>query len=582
MQFMLGIRIRTIRMVTCCWLMYSGTVAFAGAPADLVLENGRFYLREDGWAQAVAIHDGAIVAIGDDAAIVDWKGTGTQVVNLGGRAVLPGFHDMHVHPQFGGFTQQQCKIPHGSAPDQIRKVVKDCAADKKKGEWIIGRGWTQSVFDDIGGAHKSLLDEAAPDNPVLLGDETGHSSWANSAALKIAGITRDTPNPAVGVIEHDSTGEPNGLLRESAGWMVRAFVPEATEQQSEDALRFGFETLLANGITSIRDAAVGTLLGTQADPMAPLAVYASLYDQGVKMPRSELCLVWVYDISGDDAGFEARYAQRNLYRRPLVSPSCVKLIGDGVPGDGHTAFMLEPYEGVEESDPEQYKYGFMNVPPVVVKKLVPRFDADGISMLIHCCGDACARTAVDAIELARKQNGYSGRMHQVGHNNFTKKVDLERGSKLGVGFEFSAYLYYYSPATQTYLTAIGEERFERYKPVKDAFDAGAVVMTGSDWPVAATPNPWIAVETLVTRERPGGGGRKLGQTQTLNLDQVIDMYTVNAAKQMGHADRVGRIRVGYLADLIVLNQNPFEVPATQLHETEVDMTLVNGEFVYQR
>jgi predicted amidohydrolase YtcJ len=542
-------------------------------PADTVLTNGKIYSADGGWAEALAIKKGVIVAMGNASNVQSWRGPETKVIDLRGRTVLPGFHDMHLHPLGAGQLLRSCVLKREATPDEIRETVAACAAKAKPGQWITGGMWVNDVFKDEPQDRK-LLDEAAPNNPVLLMDETGHSSWANSLALKLAGITRDTPDPPNGVIEHRPDGEPNGLLRESAARLVRSKVPQPTIDENAQALSEAMQTLLSNGITSLQDA-----MATRDT----LSAFALLADRGELKPRVKACIGWTYNSSGVDENFEAVYNERSLYRRARLMPDCVKISNDGVPGEGHTAAMLEPYaEPVPGDANDTRRFGIMNVPPDVLSKAVTRFDRDGMSMLIHCTGDACARAAVDAIAAARKANGWSGVLHQIGHNNFTTTQDLQRGRELGATFEYSAYLYYWNGVTRTYLKAIGPERFERFKPVRETIDAGALALEGSDWPVSPTPNPWIAVETLVTRKRPGGSDEPpLAPKQAIMLKEAIDIYTVNAAKQFGHADQVGAIKPGLYADLIVLDQNPFDVPITSVHKTKVLMTLIQGEVVYE-
>jgi len=540
--------------------------------ADLILTGGEIYT-PTGWANAMAVRGGAILAVGDVAAIDGYRAAATKVVDLGGKAVLPGFHDMHVHPLFGGQMMISCVLKREATPAEITSTIKACAAKRKPGEWITGGSWVNSVFKDKP-QDKALLDEAAPNNPVILSDETGHSSWVNSAALRAAGITRSTADPLNGVIEKRPDGEPNGLLRESAAGLVRAKVPPPTPADNMAAARRAMQEMVSNGVTSLQDAFAN------ADS---LTAFAALSDAGELKPRLKACLGWAFNISGTDSAFEAVYAQRSSYRRERLKPDCVKIVNDGVPGEGHTAAMLEPYEEVLPGEKDdKRKFGIMNTPPDVLKKMVTRFDQDGMSMLIHCTGDACARAAVDAIEAARKANGYSGLLHQVGHDNFTTLADLQKGRSLGATFEFSAYLYYLNGVTQVYRRAIGAKRFERYKPVRDTIDSGALALEGSDWPVSPSVDPWTAVETLVTRQKPGGGGEKLGAGQAITLKEVIDIYTVNGARQWGHSDAVGQLRPGYLADMIVLSQNPFKVPITDVHKTRVLTTFINGEQVYSR
>lgn len=541
---------------------------------DTVLLGGQIYTASGAFAEAMAVHRGTIIAVGTSAEVQAFKGPKTKVVDLRGRTVLPGFHDMHLHPMGAGQMMRSCVLKREATPAEIRDTVAACAARAKPGQWITGGSWVNDVFKNEPQDRK-LLDEAAPRNPVLLMDETGHSSWGNSLALKAAGIDRNTQDPLNGAIEHRPDGEPNGLLRESAARAVRDLIPPATAEEIATSIRDALQVILKSGITSIQDA-----VATRSS----MTGFATLADRGVLKQRVKECIAWGYNISGTDSAFEAVFAERALYRRERLSPDCVKIANDGVPGEGHTAAMLDPYaEAVSGDTTGARKFGIMNVPSEVLKNVVTRMDREGMSMVIHCTGDACARAAVDAVAAARQANGFSGVMHQIAHNNFTTSIDLARGRELGVSFEFSAYLYYLNGVTRTYMKAVGPKRFERYKPVRDTIDLGANAIEGSDWPVSPTPNPWIAIETLVTRMRPGGGGNDppLAPGQAISVKEAIDLYTVNAARQFGHADSVGSIKPGMLADLIVIDRNPFTVPVNTLHETQVEMVMINGEIVHQ-
>jgi predicted amidohydrolase YtcJ len=536
--------------------------------ADLILRNGQAYLPDGKFASAIAIGKGVILAVGADAAVDAVKGPSTKVIDLKGGTVLPGLHDMHIHALGGGQGLGECRLVYGSSPDQIRTQVQACAATRKPGEWILGRGWANAVFEGKV-QDKTLLDQAAPNNPVILQDETGHSSWANSMAMKLAGVTRTIKDPLNGIIEHDPKGEPNGLFREAAAGLIRKVIPPYTEAQNAEAMKRAYDHVLGFGITSLQDASANK---------ATLTAQAALADDGYAAPRVKSCLRWTYNITGVDEPFEALYASRNFYRRAKVAPDCVKFGLDGVPGDGQTAAMLEPYV---KPLSEERKLGILTVPPEVMKKMVTRFDRDGLSTLMHCTGDRCARVAVDAVEAARAANGYSGILHQIGHSNFTTSQDLKRGRALGATFEYSAYLYYWNAQTKTYFNAIGPERFERYKPLRETIDFGALPLEGSDWPVSYSANPWIAIETLVTREKPGGGGEKLAPSQMITLKEAIDIYTVNGARQFGHANTLGQIKPGYIADLVVIDRNIFKVPITQVHDTKAVMTFIDGKLVYE-
>jgi predicted amidohydrolase YtcJ len=271
---------------------------------------------------------------------------------------------------------------------------------------------------------------------------------------------------------------------------------------------------------------------------------------------------------------------RNLYTRDRFSPACIKILVDGVPTDGHTAAMVEPYEHTEGMAPERAK-GILMLPAATLNAAVTEFDKQGFTVKMHAAGDAAVRAGIDAIEAARKANGFSGRLHEVAHNSFVQMSDIQRARGVGATFEMSPYIWYPNPIIPDISRAVGAERMKRWIPLKDAIDAGALVVPGSDWAVVPSVNPWIALETLVTRQRPGGGGEALGEAEKITLPQAIQLFTVNSAVQLGQRNRVGTIEPGMLADLIVLDRNPLKIPITQVHETTVRMTLINGEIVYQ-
>jgi predicted amidohydrolase YtcJ len=202
-------------LVLITGLMLCGVAnAQSTTPADTILTNGQIYAADGSWAEALAIKGGVIMAVGDNAAVQPYRAATTKVIDLGGHTVLPGFHDMHMHPLGAGQALRSCVLKREATPSEIRETVSLCASKAKRGEWITGGSWVNDVFKTAP-QDRALLDEAAPNNPVILRDETGHSSWANSLALKMAGITKETPNPLNGVIEHRPDGEPNGLLREA-------------------------------------------------------------------------------------------------------------------------------------------------------------------------------------------------------------------------------------------------------------------------------------------------------------------------------------------------------------------------------
>jgi predicted amidohydrolase YtcJ len=232
--------------------------------------------------QSVAIAQNAIVGLGSDEDLRPLLSDDAREIDLDGKTVLPGLFDMHVHPTGAGLAEMQCQLPHGSTPEQIFSITEAYARTRKPGEWITGRAWETASFRDTP-PHKSMLDRIAPEHPICFSDISGHSGWVNSLALQLAGIARDTPDPPNGIIERDLDGEPTGLLRENAAWMLRERVPQPTREEFARALKWALDTMLVHGITSLDDAGV-------REPMAQ--AYADLADAGELRQRVRGCLMY--------------------------------------------------------------------------------------------------------------------------------------------------------------------------------------------------------------------------------------------------------------------------------------------------
>jgi predicted amidohydrolase YtcJ len=535
----------------------------------LILTGGKVKTPQ-GWVEAVAISDGVIAAVGDSQSIKARKAKGTQVVELDGKTVLPGLGDMHVHSTRGGLEQIACKIPPGSGADVIAQVVAECAAASEPGVWVTGGNWVAAGFEP-GQQNRAFLDKVAPDNPVALFDESHHSLWVNSAALELAGIAADTPNPDGGVIDRDSGGEATGLLRETAMGLVLDVAPPATEAELAEALHLAGNQMLAYGITSFTD----------AGPFDPSYIgnMSELSGEGKLQQRVRVCMRWT-PLAGDDPDVrgETLINSRANYEQPRLLTDCVKIVLDGVPTESRTAVMLEPYF---HEDGEEATTGLPMIPSDILNPAVAEFDRQGLHVKFHAAGDGAVRQAIDAVAFARAQNGWGGPPHDVCHNSFVNLADIPRVRDLEMTWEFSPYIWFPTPISEQDITrVIGEERMKRWIPIKDALETDARVVAGSDWPVVPSVNPWLAIETMVTRQVPGGGAKELGSSQKVTLEQAMSIFTENAAEYMGMRDKFGSIEPGMLADIIVVEKNPYEVPITEVHKTKVLMTFINGEKVF--
>ena len=543
------------------------------APATLLLTHGRIRTTT-GWVEALAVNErGIIVALGSSAEFERTISGTTRRVDLRGLTVLPGFHDLHVHPIFAGLQAQRCVIPQGADLKSLQDHVHECAVKTRPGDWITGGQWDAPALGRA--PEHSQLDGVSLGHPVLLGDTSEHSAWANSVALKIAGITRQTRNPPSGIIERDAAGEPTGVLREDAVLLVRRYVPPPTKEEVESALSASVKEMLSYGISSFTEAAAGYSAGLEKE----VGAYAALADSGVLKQRIHLCLSWY----PGDATAERYIATANAYSRARLAVDCVKIFLDGVPTDSHTAAMLEPYHGrVAGRADAASRTGMLLVPPAVLNQAVARFDALGLAVKFHAAGDAAVRAGLDAIEAARRANGFSGILHDVGHCTFVARDDIPRARAIGATFEVSPYLWSPSPINDSITEAVGPVLIQRVWPVREMLEARALVVAGSDWSVVPSVNPWIAVEALVTRERPGGSADALGKGEAITLDQAIRLFTVNAARHRHAENQLGDVSVGKLADLIVLDRDPFAIPVRELHTVRVMKTFIGGELVYAR
>lgn len=540
--------------------------------ADRILVNGEVHTPK-GWAAALAIRDGVIVAVGSSAEINAMRGTDTVVHDLDGAAVFPGLHDMHVHPIMGGLAQQRCLIPQELPLVEIQAHVAACVEAVAPGEWIQGGQWDAPAIGQV--PTRAMLDTVAPDNPVVLIDTSGHSLWANSMALEMAGITRDTRDPKGGIIERDAAGEPTGVFREDAKQLVEAHVPLPTEAEVTRALEWSVQTMLSHGITTFTDA----FIGVSGNPEAEMRAYAALADRGVLKQRTQLCIAW----TEGNAAAESLIESRNLYARERLSPDCIKLFLDGVPTDSHTAAMLEPYAGkVDGHRQSSGNTGLLLIEPDTLNDAVTRFDAQGLTVKFHAAGDGAVRAGLDAVRAARANNGFSTQLHTIGHNTFAHPDDIAAAQAAAAVFEVSPYLWSPSSIVNAIHSAVADERMDRAWPMRDMLDAGTLVIPGSDWSVVPSVNPWIGLETIVSRRVAGEAeGEQFAGGQAVTLKEAFDIFTVNSARQLGNADVTGRIAPGMLADIIVVEDNPFRVPLHEVHSTRVRMTFIEGEQVYE-
>ena len=538
----------------------------AASQADLILTHGAIYTSDQSrsWQQAVAIRGNKIVYVGSDQGSKGYAGPNTRVINLRGRMVLPGLQDVHIHPIMGGIEAAACDLNGLTTADQYIEKIKAYAEANPDLPWITGGGWLMSAFGPGAMPRKELLDAIVPGRPVLLNSSDGHSAWANSLALKLAGITRETPDPVDGRIDRNpKTGELVGSLQEGATSLLDHVLPPITDQQRQDGLRFAIRMLNGYGITAIQDAIV--------DEDA-LRTYQALDESGELTLKVEGSQWWERTEGLEQiAGMIER---REKYGKGHLRANTVKFMLDGVM-ENYTAVMLEPY-----LMPGEVR-GIPMIEPEILKQAVTAIDAEGFQAHFHAIGDGAVRQSLDAVEAARKTNGPGDHRHNISHLELIDPQDIPRFGELDVIANFQP-LWAYPDEYITELTIpfIGKERARWLYPISSVLQNGGIIAFGSDWSVS-TANPFYEIEVAVTRKDPEKGDAEvLIPEERITLEDAIAAFTINAAYTNHLDDQTGSIEVGKLADLVVLNRNLFEIAPEAISTTKVLLTLFEGKQVY--
>lgn len=562
-------------LIALSLVLSGGLAAQTASTAELVVVNAKIYTvnPKQPWAQALAIREGKIIAIGSEKDIARYRGPGTKLIDAQQHLVLPGFTDSHVHFLDGSFSLLRVNVEGAKTIPEIQKMVKEFADKHPSDAWVLGRGWSYPVFAPTGLPDKKYLDEIIPDRPVYLEGFDGHTWWANSKALKAAGITRDTPDPLNGTIVRDpKTGEPTGAIKEDAADAVmRRAIPMPSREEKLHAFRVGIQEANRHGIVRVHSAG-GVNIGSS--DLQNVDLLEELRNKG------ELTLRMYLAYRADPPEVTSKQldeieAAQQKYHDEWISAGAVKFFMDGVV-ESHTAAMLQPYTdnpkltGSLFWDPAQYK------------KAVTELDKRGIQIFTHAIGDKAVRTVLDTYEEAARENGTKDRRHRIEHIETIAADDIPRFGKFGVIASMQPLHSYPDDDTLgVWSHNVGPERAKRAWAWHSIQDAGGVLAFGSDWPVV-TVNPWPGVQTAVTRQSSDGQPPEgFVPQQRLSVGDAIKGYTLGAAFA-GHREKTeGSIEPGKVADLIVVSQDVFNIEPSEIGKTEVLLTMVGGKVVYE-
>jgi predicted amidohydrolase YtcJ len=535
--------------------------------ADLVIVGAPVYTADPGrpWADAVAVRAGRVAAVGPEVEVGALRGPATRVLRLDGGLVLPGFADAHVHTAASGLELAQCDL-HGVEPEGYAAAVARYAADHPDASWVLGGGWVMDTFGTAG-PRASALDAVVADRPVLLESTDGHSGWVNRRALELAGITLATPDPPRGVIGRDAAGEPTGVLHEAAVALVGDLAPEPDQAEWEAAIERGQAHLHRLGITAWQDAAV-------YPPM--LAAYRALADRGRLTGRAVAAQRWVAE---DGQAQLARLVEgRDRGRAGRLRAGAVKIFADGIFENG-TAAMLDPY--LDGDGRPTGNLGISMLEAEELAQVVTALDAEGFDVHVHAIGDRAVRDTLDAFEAAAAANGRRDARHQIAHLQFVHPDDRPRFRRLGVVANAQPYWSCLDGAMRELtLPFLDPEPAGRQYPWASLRRAGAVLAFGSDWAVS-TANPLEEIEVAVRRVDPEDrDGEPFLPAERVDLPAALDAFTSGSAYALRLEAETGSVTPGKLADLAVLDRDPFDPSAEPIGEVRVLATLVEGEPVH--
>jgi hypothetical protein len=534
---------------------------------DLALINGRFWtgVAESPWAEATAISNQRIIRVGTGAEIRELVGAKTQVIDLKGHLAAPGFNDAHIHFLGGALGLTEIDLTGARSLKAMQERVAEFARKNPDAKWITGRGWEYAWLPDGRLPRRGDLDVIVKDRPVFLRAYDGHTAWANSQALKEAGITRETKFQGFGeIVREPETGEPTGALKEGAQSLIARLIPEPSREQKLSALRQGMKLAASLGLTSIQNAS-----GSPEE--------WSLYEELLSRGELTLRVSMAFSVSPNltQERLDQFIALREQRRAdPMLRAGAAKILIDGVI-ESHTAAMLEPYSDKTETrgeaahSAEQYN------------NLVERLDRAGFQIYTHAIGDRGVRMALDAYERAQRINQRLNPRHRIEHIEVISRQDIPRFAALGVMASMEP-IHADPDTVEVWSRAVGPERIRRAFAWGDLARSGAALVYSSDWPACISLDPIRGLHNAVNR-RTTDGKPKAGwiPEQRVSLQQALRAYTATGAYASFEEAIKGKLAPGMLADVIVFSEDLFRIEPIRIHETRVVMTVFDGRVIYR-
>lgn len=521
---------------------------------------------------AVLVADGRVRAVVPEAGLDPHDIAGHEVVDLAGGLVAPGFVDAHVHPVQGGLERLRCDLSGARTREDYLLAIRAYADAHPDEPWIRGGGWSMTAFEG-GVATAADLDAVVSGRPVFLANRDHHGAWVSSRALELAGVDPLTADPADGHADRDADGRILGTLHEGAMGLVERVLPPTTPEEYDDALREGQRYLHAHGVTGWQDAILGAYLGVDD----PSPSYRRLADAG-ELTATVVGALWWERGRGLEQVADLVERRERLSGGRLRATS-VKIMQDGIVENG-TAALLTPYldrcghgTGLDHS-----RRGHSFVDAAVLREAVGALDAAGFQVHVHAIGDRGVRETLDAFA-ALDPVARAAHRHHVAHLQLIHPDDVARFAALDVTANLQAlWACYDDQMLDLTLDVLGEERSGWQYPFADLYAAGTALAMGSDWPVTS-PDPLAAIHVAVNRTAYGAEGREGHDPflpgQALDLTTAFAAYTAGSAR-VCHRDDAGRLSPAYVADLVVLDRDPFAGPPEEIGATRVVSTWIDG------
>ncbi len=511
-------------------------------------------------AEAVAVLDGRIAAVGSSAEIRALAGPQTRVIDAGGKLVLPGFNDAHVHFLMGGFSLSQVDLREARSPEEMARQLGEYAGRLPKGRWILGGSWDHEKWPGAPLPTRQMIDAATPDHPVLVSRLDGHMTLANSLALKLAGVTKETPEPPGGVIVRDpATGEPTGVLKDAAEDLIARVIPEKTFDEKHAAARAATRYAAKWGVTSLTDVSAGDDVG----------LYQYMLERGELKTR-------IYAVRSI-VSWEvlAKTGVRAAFGSDMLRIGGLKGFSDGSLGST-TALFFEPYNDAPGTRGLLFD---QMLPEGVMLERVLGADRAGLQVMIHAIGDEANARILDIYQQVAERNGARDRRFRIEHAQHIRPVDIPRFGRQKVIASMQPY--HAADDGRWCEKRIGPQRSKTTYAFRSLLDAGATLAFGSDWTVAPL-NPLTGIKAAVTRQtldgrHPGGWIPE----QKITLDEAVRAYTVGSA-YAEFADHVkGTLAPGKLADLVVLDRDIYRIDPAEIDQARVVMTVMDGKVIHE-